>query len=179
MDLLGPLGPEPRKSPKRVRKESPRARRPRDPQSPKRARSRISTESEKSIKSDFWTLSGLFSDSSGARTAWTAQCVGGEDCKRVLQWALSGWTLRTFSTFFCSGTVAREEAFKQVARRGRHSHQAGTTNTRAKKKNNTQESTSRQIFLGIVTRDYECLGTVPAFFLRFLGTISKSCLCFI
>ena len=64
--LPGPSGPEPRKSPKRVRKEYPGQ----GPKSAQRVRPGVSKESEKSLKSDFRTLFGLFRDS-GAHSLGT------------------------------------------------------------------------------------------------------------
>ena len=62
--LPGPSGPEPQKSPKRVRKGG-------EPQSPQRVRPGVRKESKKSPKLRFWTLFGLrgalFGDSGAPR----------------------------------------------------------------------------------------------------------------
>ena len=70
--LSGPLGPEPRKSPKRVRKSTPGQ----GPKSAQRVRPGVSKDSEKSLKSDFRTLFGLFRDSGAHSLGTLGPCPG-------------------------------------------------------------------------------------------------------
>ena len=57
--LPGPSGPEPQKSPKRVRKGVPGPPGPWEPQSPRRVRPEVRKESKNTASDSFWTLFGL------------------------------------------------------------------------------------------------------------------------
>ena len=79
--LLGPSGPEPQKSPKRVRKGVPPRGAPESPKSPPRSPKRVQKQSEAALLDSFRTPWG---------TLWGLRGSPGQDTLRTLFWLFPG-----------------------------------------------------------------------------------------